>query len=86
MARAAPTWTPNQAGFRAKIKENCPSKELCAPKEAAVSLSKVLTWAGVAFLIWWVIQEPTHAAHLVHNIGTLLTTAASGLSHFVSSI
>jgi hypothetical protein len=51
-----------------------------------VSLSKILTWAGVAFLIWWIIQEPTHAAHLVHNIGTLLTTAASGLSHFVSSI
>ncbi len=51
-----------------------------------MSLTKILTWAGVAFLIWWIIQQPTNAAHLVHNIGTLLTTAASGLSHFVSSI
>jgi hypothetical protein len=86
MARAAPAWTSNQGGIRAKIKENCPSRELCASREAAVNLKTVLTWAGVAFLIWWVIQQPTNAAHLVHNIGNLLTTAASGLSHFVSSI
>jgi hypothetical protein len=51
-----------------------------------VNLKTILTWALVAFLIWWVIQQPTQAAHLVHNIGTFLTEAASGLSHFVSSI
>jgi len=51
-----------------------------------VNLKTVLTWAAVAFLIWWVIQQPTNAAHLVHNIGTLLTDAASGLSNFVSKI
>jgi hypothetical protein len=51
-----------------------------------VSLKTVLGWAAVAFLIWWVIQQPTSAAHLVHNIGTLLTTAASGISHFIATI
>jgi hypothetical protein len=51
-----------------------------------VKLKTVLTWAAVAFLIWWVIQQPANAAHLVHNIGSLLTTAATGLSHFVASI
>lgn len=51
-----------------------------------MNLKTVLTWAGVAFLLWWVIQQPNAAAHLVHNIGSLLTTAANGLSHFVSSI
>ncbi len=51
-----------------------------------MNLKTILTWALVAFLIWWVIQQPTQAAHLVHNIGTFLTEAASGLSHFVSSI
>jgi hypothetical protein len=51
-----------------------------------VQLKTVLTWAAVAFLIWWVIQQPTNAAHLVHNIGTLLTSAATGLSHFVASL
>ena len=51
-----------------------------------MNLKTVLTWAGVAFLIWWVIQQPTNAAHLVHNIGALLTKVASGLSNFVSHI
>ena len=51
-----------------------------------MNLKTILTWALVAFLIWWVIQQPTQAAHLVHNIGSFLTEAASGLSHFVSSI
>jgi len=51
-----------------------------------VSFGNILKWAAIAFVVWWVIQEPTNAAHLVHNIGTLLSSAASGLSHFVASI
>lgn len=51
-----------------------------------MNLKTVLTWAGVAFLLWWVIQQPTSAAHLVHNIGSFLSTSATGLSHFVASI
>jgi len=51
-----------------------------------VKLSNILKWLALAFLVWWIIQEPTNAAHLVHNIGTLLSSAASGLSHFVASI
>jgi hypothetical protein len=51
-----------------------------------VKLRQILTYAAIAFVIWWIIQQPTNAAHLIHNIGTLLTTAATGLSHFVSSI
>jgi hypothetical protein len=51
-----------------------------------VKLSKILTYAAIAFAIWWVIQEPTSAAHLVHNIGALLSDAAHGLSNFVASI
>ena len=51
-----------------------------------MKLSNVLKWALVAFVVWWIIQEPANAAHLVHNIGSLLSSAANGLSHFVSSI
>lgn len=51
-----------------------------------MNLKTILTWAGVAFAIWWVIQQPASAAHLVHNIGNLLTSAANGLSHFVAQI
>lgn len=51
-----------------------------------MKLSKILTYLAIAFVIWWVIQQPTSAAHLVHNIGDLLSTAAHGLSNFVASI
>jgi hypothetical protein len=51
-----------------------------------VKLGNILKWLAIAFVIWWIIQQPTNAAHLVHNIGTLLSSAASGLSHFVASI
>ena len=51
-----------------------------------MKLSKILTYVIIAFIIWWVIQQPTSAAHLVHNIGTLLSEAALGLANFVASI
>ena len=51
-----------------------------------MKLSKILTYVVIAFIIWWVIQQPTSAAHLVHNIGALLSEAAHGLSNFVASI
>ena len=51
-----------------------------------MKLRTILTYAIIAFVIWWVIQQPTSAAHLVHNIGTLLSEAAHGLSNFVASI
>ena len=38
-----------------------------------MKLSKILTYVAIAFVIWWVIQQPTSAAHLVHNIGDLLS-------------
>ena len=60
--------------------------ELCASREAAVKLSKILTYVAIAFVVWWVIQQPTSAAHLVHNIGTLLSSAAHGFASFVASI
>ena len=51
-----------------------------------MKLSNILKWVILAFIVWWVIEAPGNAAHLVHNIGTFLSTAANGLSHFVSSL
>jgi hypothetical protein len=51
-----------------------------------VKPSRIITYLLIAFLIWWVIQEPASAGHLVHNIGSLLSQAAHGMSNFVSSI
>jgi hypothetical protein len=51
-----------------------------------VKLGTILKWAALAFVVWWVVTEPTNAAHLVHNIGDFQTNAAHGLSNFVTSI
>jgi len=51
-----------------------------------VNLKTILGYAAVAFIIWWIIEEPTAAAHVVHNIGTFLTSAAHGISSFFASI
>ena len=51
-----------------------------------MNLKQILTYAAIAFVIWWVVQQPANAAHLVHNIGTLLSSAAKGLSNFVASL
>jgi hypothetical protein len=71
--------------FRTKIR-NWHDGAVCASREAAVKLGTILKWLALAFVVWWVIQEPTNAAHLVNNIGKFLSNAASGLSHFVASI
>ena len=51
-----------------------------------MKLKTILTYAAIAFVLWWVIQQPTSAAHLVHNIGSSSASAAHGLSNFVASI
>ena len=51
-----------------------------------MNLKTILGYAAVAFIIWWIIEEPTAAAHVVHNIGTFLTSAAHGISSFFASI
>jgi hypothetical protein len=51
-----------------------------------VNIKTILGWLALAFVVWWVIEEPTAAAHVVHNIGAFLTSAAHGLSSFFASI
>jgi hypothetical protein len=51
-----------------------------------VNLKTIAGWAAVAFILWWVIVQPTSAAHVVHNIGAFLATAAHGFSSFFASI
>ena len=47
-----------------------------------MSLKAVLGWLAVAFIVWWCIEDPTGAAHIVHNVDSFLTTAAHGISNF----
>jgi hypothetical protein len=57
-----------------------------APVGGDVKLKTVLGWLALAFIVWWVIEQPTAAAHLVHNIGVFLSTAAAGISNFFQSL
>lgn len=51
-----------------------------------VNFKTIAGWSAVAFLIWWVIEDPASAAHLVHNVGSFFSTAANGISDFISTI
>ena len=51
-----------------------------------MGLKTILGWSVLAFAIWWMIEQPTNALHLVHNIGTFLSAAVDRLVRFVASI
>ena len=51
-----------------------------------MSLKKVLTWVVVAFILFYVIQQPEKSAELVRSAGEALGSAASSLSEFVGSL
>jgi hypothetical protein len=49
-------------------------------------LKRIAMWALIAALVWWVIQDPAAAAHLVHSLGGALSHAAACLSTLASEI
>jgi hypothetical protein len=51
-----------------------------------VNFKTILGYLAIAFVVWWVIEQPSGAAHVVHNIGAFLTSAAHGLSNFFASV
>jgi hypothetical protein len=51
-----------------------------------VKLATTAGWACVAFIVWWVIEDPTAASNIVQNIGSFLSSAASGISNFFATI
>ena len=40
-------------------------------------MRKVLAWTGLIILVWWVVNNPEHAANFVHQVGQAL----SALTH-----
>ena len=49
-------------------------------------LKKVITWAIVIFIVYYLATEPTASANLVHNIWNGLKTAAGSMATFVNSL
>jgi hypothetical protein len=60
--------------------------QIWAPAGGDVSLKTILGWLAVAFIVWWILVEPAAAAQVVHNIGAFLSSAAHGISTFLTSI
>jgi hypothetical protein len=46
----------------------------------------VVGWLALALVVWWVIEAPSSAAHVVNNIGNFLSSAAHGITTFFASI
>ena len=51
-----------------------------------MSLKTVLGWLALAFVLWWIIEEPESAAAVVRDIGNFLSNAANGIARFFSSL
>ena len=51
-----------------------------------MSLKKVLVWLAIAFVVFYVIQQPESSAQMVKNAGEALGDAASSIAAFVSSL
>lgn len=49
-------------------------------------LKKVLTWAAIAFVIYFLATKPGGAAHLVTGALSWLKAAGDSLSKFLSNI
>jgi hypothetical protein len=51
-----------------------------------MSVKTLSGWLALSFVVWWVIEQPSGAAHVVHNIGAFLSAAAAGLSAFFAAL
>ena len=49
-------------------------------------VKKVLTWGGIAFLIFFVAYRPQSAAEVVKSIGGGIMDIATGFGDFFSSL
>jgi hypothetical protein len=51
-----------------------------------MQLKKVVGWAIVVFLAWYLFTQPVGAGHAVRSLFTLLQQAGSSVATFLSSL
>lgn len=49
-------------------------------------LKKVVTWAIVIFIVYYLATQPTGAANFVHHVFNGLHSAANSMAKFVDSL
>ena len=72
---------PASGPTRASVASAGPS-----PSPEVAVLKKVLIWLAVAFVVFYVIQQPESSADMVRSAGHALGDAASSLASFVGSL
>ncbi len=51
-----------------------------------MNLKKILTWAGIAFLLYFLIASPNHAGAVVNGILRSLQQAAEAVITFMQNV
>ena len=51
-----------------------------------MTLKKTMTWAGMAFVIWFVAYRPDSAAKVVRGIGNLIGHVGTGFGDFFTRL
>ena len=51
-----------------------------------MQLKKIVGWAVVVFLAWYLILQPASAGHVVHSLFGLLQHAGSSIATFLNSL
>ncbi|HEV2374852.1 MAG TPA: hypothetical protein VGS19_22170 [Streptosporangiaceae bacterium] len=49
-------------------------------------IKKILTWAIVIFLAYYLVTKPTGAANAVHNLFNLLKSAGNSVASFLGAL
>jgi hypothetical protein len=51
-----------------------------------IMLKKIITWAIVIFIVFYLLTQPNGAAHVISNLLNLLKSAGNSLATFVNSL
>jgi hypothetical protein len=55
-------------------------------REVIAMLKKILTWAGIAFVVYYLVTNPSGAAHVVDGALDWLKSAGNSLGAFLNRI
>jgi hypothetical protein len=56
------------------------------PRRRALKPKQIAGYAAIAFILFFVIKDPSGAAHIIQNIGNFLSSVARGFSSFLDNL
>ena len=49
-------------------------------------MSRIVGFLFLALIVWMIVTQPTTAANIVNDIGAILKTAATNITHFFARV